>query len=695
MTEPMETSLAQALGFHRRGELGEADRRYRALLLEHPQHLQALLLLGRLSQEQGRHDEALVLAGRALQVDPGSFDALMQQGLALRALGRTAQAVASYDAALALRPDATAALYNLGNALAALDRHEEAVQCYDRVLAFAPADAEALNNRGVAQRGLLRDDDALASFDQALALRPGYPEALNNRGNALQALGRHAEAIGSYERALGERPGYAQALNNRGNALLALERHAEALDSYDRALAIQPDYAEAHNNRSAVLLTLRRPGEALESATQALAAHAGYPEALGNRGKALQALGLHEEALEAYAEAQRLRPGDADGLNNLGNALHALGRYLEALERYEHALRVRPDSIEALNNRGNVLQALRRPGEALASYARALALAPEDAEAHWNQALARLSVGDYERGWEQYEWRWRNPALGMPARDPQRPPWLGTEAVAGKAVLLHAEQGYGDAIQFVRYAPLVAARGARVVLACAEPLRALFETVRGVESVFVPEQSVPACDFHVPLMSLPLAFRTRLDNLPSRVPYLQAPEKKKAAWQKRLLKPGPGLKVGLAWSGNPRFGAARLKACPVERLEPLLCVPGCVFVSLQTGAAAADAACLARGGGPVIEAGPELAGFDDTAALLAGLDLVISIDTAVAHLAGALAKPVWIMLPYAADWRWLIGREDSPWYPTARLYRQPQPGDWASVVERMAADLAWRAKGNR
>lgn len=694
MIERTEVPLAQAVAFHRRGDLVEAARRYRAVLLEHPQHSQALLLLGRLTHEQGRHDEALALVGRALQVDPGSFDALMQQGLVLRALGRAAEAVSSYEAAVALRPDAVAALYNCGNALAALGRREEALQCYDRVLALEPSDAEALNNRGVVLRGLLRDGDALASFDAALALRPGYPEAFNNRGNALQALGRHAEALASYERALGERPAYAEALSNRGNALQALDRFAEALESYVRALAIEPDYAEAHNNRSAVLLALFRPAEALESATQALEAHAGYFEALGNRGKALQALGRHEEALLSYEEALRLRPDDADGLNNLGNALHALGRYEEALERYDDALRVTPGSVEALNNRGNVLQALRRPDEALASYARALALAPDDAEAHWNEALARLSAGDFARGWEKYEWRWRNPALDIPARDARRPPWLGTEDVSGKTVLLHAEQGYGDAIQFVRYAPLVAARGARVVLACVEPLRALFETVQGVESVYVPEHSVPAFDFHTPLMSLPLAFRTTLDNLPSRVPYLRAPEKKTAVWQRRLMQQGRALKVGLAWSGNPRFGAARIKACPVERLDPLLSVPGCVFVSLQTGDAAAEAVGLARKDSPVIEAGPELAGFDDTAALVAALDLVISIDTAVAHLAGALGKSVWIMLPYAADWRWLIDREDSPWYPTARLYRQPHPGDWGSVVGRLAADLALRSKGN-
>ena len=693
MTEPTEGPLAQALGFHRRGQLVEAARCYRALLTDDPGHFQALLLLGRLSQEQGRHEEALKLSGLALRIAPGSFEALMQQGLAFRALGRIAEAAGSYEAALALRPEDTTALYNRGNALAALGQLEEALACFDRVVGLDPTDAAVFNNRGVALRGLLRDSDALASFDAALALRPEYPEALNNRGNALQALGLHAQAIASYERALRERPDYAEALNNRGNAMLALERLGEALENYDRALSIQPGYAEALNNRSTALLLLSRPEEALQAARQALEAHADYPEALGNQGKALQALGRHDEALQLYEKAHRLRPADADGLNNLGNALHALGCYQEALERYEQALRLQPESVEALNNRGNVLQALRRPEAALASYARALAIEPQDAEAHWNEALARLSVGDYERGWEQYEWRWRVRSLGLPGNQTHRPPWRGREDIAGKTVLLHAEQGFGDAIQFVRYAPLVAARGARVVLACAEPLRALFETVHGVGSVFIPEQLALTFDFQAPLMSLPLAFGTTLEDLPSRIPYVRAPGEKAAAWRRRLMAQGAGFKVGFAWSGNPRFGAARLKACPVELLRALTAVPGCVFVSLQTGDAADEAARLAGGDPPIIEAGPELGAFDDTAALLSSLDLVISIDTAVAHLAGALGKPVWIMLPYAADWRWLMDREDSPWYPSARLYRQPHPGDWASVVKRLAADLAQRSKG--
>jgi len=688
-----EARFAQALEHHRRGEPGAAVRLCRDLLRDDPRQLQALLLLSRLTHEQGRHEEALTLAGRALQFEPGSFAALMQQGLALRALGRTQQAISSYQAALALRPDAVVALYNLGNAFAALDRLHEALQCFDRALALEPGDVAVLNNRGVVQRDLGRDGEALASFDAALAQRPGYPEALNNRGNALMALGRLDEALASFDAALAQRPDYAEALNNRGNVHLAQERPAEALESYQQALALQPRYAEALNNRSTALLALGRREEALASAERALQLRPGYAEALGNQGKALQALGRHEAALQAYARAQQLRPGDADALNNLGSALHALGRYQEAYARYEEALRIRPDSLAALNNRGNVLLALRRPEDALASYAQALALDPEDAQAHWNQALARLSLGDYERGWKEYEWRWRNPALGMPAREARRPLWLGAEDLRGKTVLLHAEQGYGDAIQMVRYAPLVAARGARVVLACAQRLCALFATVPGVGSVLAPEQVVPEFDFHVPLMSLPLAFRTTLDTVPAQVPYVCAAQGKSAAWKQRLAEHGPGLKVGLAWSGNPSFGAARIKACPVDLFARLLSVPGCTFVSLQTGAAAAEAARLAGANGLAVNAGRELGGFDDTAALVVALDLVISIDTAVAHLAGALGRPVWIMLPYAADWRWLTRREDSPWYPTARLYRQPRPGDWESVLDRVAAALALPSKG--
>jgi len=344
--------------------------------------------------------------------------------------------------------------------------------------------------------------------------------------------------------------------------------------------------------------------------------------------------------------------------------------------------------LVALVNRGNALQALKRHAEALQSYAQALALEPDDAQAHWNEALTRLALGDYRRGWAKYEWRWRNPALGMDARLSDRPQWSGTADLAGKTVLVHAEQGFGDALQFIRYAPRVAALGARVLVACAPQLRALFEGVEGVAQALVPDAgAIPDFDFHIPLMSLPLAFGTTLDTIPDGTAYLPADTTAVRAWQSRMA-PHQGRRIGLAWSGNPKFGRARIKACPVGLMARLAAVAGCVFVSLQTGEAAAETAALRHSGSTVLDYTAELGDFKATAALVAALDLVISVDTAVAHLAGALGKPVWILLPYAADWRWLVDREDSPWYPSARLLRQPRRGDWDAVIARATAELS-------
>ncbi|MBE0616158.1 MAG: glycosyltransferase family protein [Burkholderiales bacterium] len=483
-------------------------------------------------------------------------------------------------------------------------------------------------------------------------------------------------------------PHSADAHFNRGNALRRLGHHSEALASYDTALRLAPRDEQALNNRGVVLRELGRTTEALASFEQALACRPDYPAALNNRGLALQALGRNEDALAAFAHALTLQTDYTEALGNRAALLADLDRPEEALACYERALALRPDDIVNLVNRGNVLQALKRHAEALQSYGRALALDPDDAQAHWNEALTRLALGDYRRGWAKYEWRWRNPALGMDARLSDRPQWTGEPDIEGKTVLLHAEQGYGDALQFIRYAPRVAALGARVIVACAPQLRALFEGVEGVVQAFAPEvDPVPAFDLHIPLMSLPLAFGTMPETIPGSAPYLPPDAAGTQAWQARLA-PYQGRRIGLAWSGNPKFGRARTKACPVALMARLAAVPGCVFVSLQKGDAAAEGIQLRDAGANVLDYTDELADFKATAALVGALDLVISVDTAVAHLAGALGKPVWILLPYAADWRWLVDRDDSPWYPSARLFRQPQRGAWNAVIAKAEAELA-------
>lgn len=529
--------------------------------------------------------------------------------------------------------------------------------------------------------------EAVVAYDQALALRPDSPEAHFNRANALQALDRHADAVAAYDGLLAQTPDDIEALNNRAVSLAALAQHADALASCDAALARRPAYAEALNNRGNALAALGRREEALASFDRALALRPDRAPMWSSRGRVLQEAGRVEEALASFESALRLRPGDVDSLCDLGDALQSLGRDADALARFDEALAVDPRSVPALTNRGNVLAALGRHDEALASFRQALALSPEDPEVLWNMGLVLLALGEYASGWPLYEQRWKAPSLKMAPRESDRPRWQGWEVLEGRSVLLHAEQGFGDAIQFIRFAREVAARGAMVTVACAPALQRLFLQADGVRQVMVPGRDpLPDFDFHAPLMSLPQALGTKLVSLPAP-PYLAAPQ----AAPRWLERPGPGLRVGLAWFGNPEFPQARLKACPAHLLAPVVATPGCRFVSLQLGAARADVAELGPG---VVDAGDELRDFADTAAIVAALDLVITIDTAVAHLAGALSKPVWILLPFAADWRWLVGRDDSPWYPSARLYRQAVPGDWTPVLARVAQDLLrWSRHG--
>ena len=477
----------------------------------------------------------------------------------------------------------------------------------------------------------------------AAALQQWFDQAIEHHRN-----GALAEAEALYLRVIESKPDAFDALHMLGVIRHQQGRNDEAHDLIARALSVRPGSVWARSNLGLVLLALGRPAEALAAFDQALAADPNDPQVLNSRGNALQELGRHDEALTNYAAALAREP-----------------RYAEA--HY---------------NSGAALQALDHLSDAVACYERALTLQPDYADAHWNESLALLSLGDFERGWRKFEWRWRTSDAARRAPLPH-PLWLGETPLNGRKIVLHAEQGLGDAIQFVRYVPMVAARGATVFLAVHTELKTLFADV-GAAAVYGEGEPLPACDLRCPLLSLPLAFGTTLDTVPAKIPYLRAPAAALAHWKPRLPQ-APGLRVGLAWSGSANK-QGRQRALALEALSPILSAPDVTFVSLHRRAdlAAEDAALLAGRGNVLQFEAPD---FGDAAAIIASLDLVISVDTSLAHLAGATGKPVWILLPFSADWRWLRGREDSPWYPTARLFRQPGPGDWTSVMQRVAEEL--------
>ena len=592
---------------------------------------------------------------------------------------------------LSADPDSAPTLNLLAVINSASGRNDAALSNLDRALSLRSDFVEALINRGIALYQLKRFGDALADYDRAIALRPDHADAFVNRGNALGKLQRHEDALASYDRALALHPGHAQALVGRAATLHDLRQYDEALKSYDRALVLRPDYPEALVNRGVTLHEQKRFAEALNSFDRALVLEPNNVEALTNRGVALHDLERYGEALASHERALAVRQDHAAALSNRGVTLHKLGRLDEALASYDRALALQPDYADALVNRGVTLHGLRRFEEALVSYDRATALRPDHADAHFFGSMSRLLTGDFGHGWIEYEWRRKGASTGPSRRDFPQPLWLGGNEIADKTILLHSEQGFGDTIQFSRYAPLVAARGARVILEVEEPLQGLLTGLAGTTQVIAKGDRLPDFDLQCPLLSLPLAFGTRLETIPSAMPYLRAPDRALVKWGTRLpIKRRP--RIGIAWAGNAKHIRDRERSMDLRSLLPLLDIDA-TFVSLQKEVRAADMASLKQSVGS-IHFGNELENLSDTAAVISHLDLVISVDTAVAHLAGALGKPVWILLTHVPDWRWLLDRDDSPWYPTARLFRQSNAREWDSVIARVRDALLKFIGGN-
>jgi tetratricopeptide (TPR) repeat protein len=529
-----------------------------------------------------------------------------------------------------------------------------------------------------------RLDEAEKLYARVLKIHRDHFDALHLYGMLNLQRGKTGEAYRLVTAALKVQPRSPDALSNLGLVLHALKRDAEALKSIDQALAIAPGHLEGLNNRGNVLLALQRPDDARKAFEQVLAQNPRHVQARTNRGNALAALGQPEQALADYDAALALLPQNPNALYNRGNALRLLGREADAIASYDRALALHAQHAGAWHNRALAQQALNRHQDALASFAKAIAVQPDYGDAHFSAALSMLTLGDYARGFAEYEWRWKR--IGMGARRSFRQPlWLGEYPLAHKTILIHAEQGLGDTIMFARYAPLLARAGAKVVLEVQPELKPLLASLDGVAAVVARGEPLPAFDVQCPLASLPLAMKTALATVPAEIPYLRADEARIAKWRERLA-PLAAPRVALAWSGRVTHINDRNRSVTLAALEPLLAVEGVRFVSIQHELRDADAAALAAEP-RITHLGGELADFSDTAAVLALSDLVICVDTSIAHLSGALGRPTWVLLPFQPDWRWTLG-ETSPWYPQLRLFRQPKPGDWANVFNQLTETLA-------
>ena len=550
-------------------------------------------------------------------------------------------------------------------------------RAHPAAIAQAVEQAAALYRQG-------RLDEAEKVCDRVLRAQPGWFDALHLLGLIKLQSGKAGAACALLEQALKLNPASAPVMSNLGMTLAALNRDTDALAILDKATALMPGNVEAITNRGNVLLKLNRPQEALTAFDQAVALAPRFLPALLNRGNTLAQLKLPEEALTQYDAVLALAPTHAETHVNRGNVLLALGRAAEAAAVYERAMALRPDYLKALIGHGAALQALNRHRDALADFDRSLAIDKSNADAHHNAALALLTLGDYRRGFEEHEWRWQR--TGMPVRRPSvgKPLWLGEYALARKRILLTAEQGLGDTIQFARYAPILARNGATVVLEVPRELAALLAHIDGVTEVVVRGEPRPTFDVYCPLASLPRALRTELATIPADVPYLRPSPERLAKWRARI-EALPSPRIALAWAGSADHANDRNRSIPLAQLAPLL-VRKAGFISIQRELRASDAETLG-GLSQLMHVGDDLADFDDTAAVMALADLVISVDTSVVHLAGALGRPTWVLLPFCPDWRWMLERGDTLWYPSVRLFRQPAPGDWNSVIASVAEQL--------
>lgn len=563
---------------------------------------------------------------------------------------------------------------------------DQARALYAALLAELPGHAQAMHMLGAL---------ALQTGDARLAIRwinasididAFNPASHLNLGLAWQAQGQWPRALACFDEALRLQPDYAQGLLHRGGALHACQRLDEALQCYQRVLQLHPDFAEAWYNQGLALAALGRTAQAQASYARAIALRPGYAPALNNCGVILEAQQQLDEAAHHYGLAIASQPDFAPAHYNLGNVRRTQQRWQEALAAYDTCLALQADNAQAWLNRALALQALGLRAQALECYDRAITIDPHYADAYWNKALDLLAAGDFAQGWPLYEWRWQRANFSAQRRSFSQPLWLGQADVDGKTVLLHAEQGLGDTLQFCRFVPLVRALGAQVWLEVPRSLISVCQGLEGVHRVIEKTPNPPLTDLHCPLLSLPLALRIRQDQLPERVPYLRSSQAQREVWRQTL---GPTTlpRIGVVWSGNPADRHDAQRSLRLEQWLPYL-PPGLDYLCLQKALRQEDCMALAQSG--IRFVGDAIGDFSDTAALCDLVDLVVSVDTSVAHLAGAMGRPTWILLPHDADWRWMYEREDSPWYPSVRLYRQGPARAWPAVLQRVAEDLQSR-----
>lgn len=595
------------------------------------------------------------------------------------------QARAAYQQAIELYPQHYDALHFLGVLETQAGNYSQAVDWISKAVSVDSNDPAAYFNLGIAQKNLQQHQAALHSYNRALALADDFVEAYNNRGNLLTELEEYTLAEDSYQRALALKPDYAEAYNNLGTLYKILKQYPLALENYQQAIVCKADYAEAYFNLANLLEAGKQYDAALLGYEQALALNPDSVECLIACGNLYDELKDYPAALAYYERAIRLKPDFAPLYNNCGNVYKALAQTAAAMRCYDQAIDLQADYAEAYQHRGCLYKHNGQLAQAIQDFQRAIAIKPDFADAHFSLGLCLLQLGDYAQGWLEYEWRWRRQNLPVLQRKFITPCWTGREALVGKTLFLYSEQGLGDTLQFCRYLKPVADRGAKIILDVQQPLHGLFDSFRGSVELLPYGADFPDFDYHCSLLSLPLAFATLVDSIPNTIPYLHSDAGKALSWQQRLGEKNRP-RIGLVWSGNPGFENDINRSVNLAEFVEILPGDNCQYICLQKELRETDRQTL-QAHPELLFFGDELEDFTDTAALASCMDLVVSTCTSVPHLTAAMAIPTWILLSANPDWRWLLERNDSPWYPGVKLFRQPGAGDWSAVFQQVRAGL--------
>jgi tetratricopeptide (TPR) repeat protein len=685
--------LNLALQHHRRGDLRQAEILYRQVIEHTPNHSDALHLLGFLAIQTGRYEEAVHCIGKAIQCNGKSAKLYANLAVALQNLCKNEEAINACLKAIELEPDNFTAYNTLGNAFRGQGSLEQAVESFQKAISIKPDTVEVYVNLGVVLRELGRIDEAEECFKKAVILKKDYAEAYFNLGILYRSRDNLDEAASNLLKAVENNPKFAEACNILGNVLTEQDKLNAAVACYQQALHIKPDYVEACYNLGNVFTTQEKFHEAVTCYCQVLIQKPDFAEAYCKLGYAFLKLEKPDEAAKSYLQALAVKPDTVEAYNGFGNVLREGGKPEEALKMYQKALAIKPDFVEVHYNISNAFFDQGRLDEAIESCQKALIIRPDLAEAHWNMALALLAKGNFIQGWKKYEWRFLKRGASPPPFP--YPRWDGS-SLKDKTLFVFAEQGIGDEIMFASCLQEVINAADLCIVECDKRLVPLFsrsfpgaEVIARIGTDDFPSTKLPPADIKIAVGSLPIFLRPDFASFPQQKAYLLAKIQQVDEWHNRFAALGTGLKVGISWRGGKGY-VRRIRSTTLDQWKKLFLMPGVHFINLQYGDVTAELEEVKEKLDVIIhhwEAADPLKDLDGFAAKISALDMVISVDNSTVHMSGALGVPVWTLLPFACDWRWMQEFEDTPWYHTMRLFRQKNPGNWDEVFDQVATVL--------